>query len=357
LYVEGNGGAEIEGLSDEMLDVAVATQEFLVTMSQMATVFGEKEKAILFKQKADLLQKQINQDWWIPSERRYGDFIADKDKVVKLIDAAIKERTFTDRNQWAINKLNALKEKVQRGEYKDKSYCVFYNGSGISPLIAGIADDDKAKQMLESVGFFTNKFGLYIAGIARPDDITLEEQSVAFRLNHAFNYNEAVMPAGTSALIYAECKYGTPDSAMKYVNKLLETYSYATPGTTYEISPDYGMFLQAWNVGGINTPLINFFFGVNPNAYNKTIDLKPDFPVKWSYARLSNILIGDTKLLIDYKKDAKNSCSYIIKSEKKNWKVLFEVPKNAKNIEFNGEKVKSRIIECTGLENKVTFTI
>ena len=357
LYVEGNGGVEIQGLNDEMLDVAVGTQKFLLTMSEMSNVFGEKEKSLEFKQKADLLQKKINEDWWIPSEKRYGDFIADNDKVVKLIDAAIKERTFADRNQWAIKKLNSLKEKVIKGEYNDKSYCVFYNGGGILPLVAGIADDEKARQMLESVGFFTNKFGLYIAGIARPDDITLEEKSIAYKLNHKFNYNEAVMPSGTSKMIYAECKYGTPDSAMKYINKLMETYSYATPGTTYEISPDYGMFLQAWNIGGINTPLIHYFFGVHPNAYYKTVNLKPNFPKKWGYAQLKNILIGNNKLSIDYKKDNQNRCTYTIKSQKKNWKILFEVPKNAKDTELNGVIIKSSTIEFKGLENTLTFTL
>ena len=165
------------------------------------------------------------------------------------------------------------------------------------------------------------------------------------------------MPAGTSGLIYAECKYGTADSAMKYVNKLLETYSYATPGTTYEISPDYGMFLQAWNVGGINTPLIHYFFGINPNAYYRTINLKPNFPTKWGYAKLDNILIGDNKLSIDYKKGDKNRCAYVIKSEKENWKILFELPKNAKNIEVNGVKFEGKVCKLTEGENKVVFSL
>ena len=41
LYVEGYGGVEIEGLDDEMLDVACHTQTFLQSMSEMALIFDD----------------------------------------------------------------------------------------------------------------------------------------------------------------------------------------------------------------------------------------------------------------------------------------------------------------------------
>ena len=91
------------------------------------------------------------------------------------------------------------------------------------------------------VPYFCNKYGLYISGIARPDDITLEEGSVVDRLKGDFNYNNAVMVVATSGLATAACQYGNSDAALPFMQRILNSFSFATPGTTYEVSPDYGM--------------------------------------------------------------------------------------------------------------------
>ena len=93
-----------------------------------------------------------------------------------MIDMALQERVIPNRNEWARKELTALKERILKGEHKEKGFTVFYNASCLLPIKEGIADRDKALQMLDEVSFFTNKFGIYVAGIARPDDITLEEE-------------------------------------------------------------------------------------------------------------------------------------------------------------------------------------
>ena len=72
------------------------------------------------------------------------------------------------------------------------------------------------------------------------------------------------------------------ESARKYIRQILNNFSFATPGTTYEVSPDYGMFVQAWNVSGYNIPLIHYVFGVDPMAYKKEINIKTDIPASLS---------------------------------------------------------------------------
>ena len=123
------------------------------------------------------MKEKINEDWWSPSEKRFADFISDQQKAVQLIDMALQERVIPNRNEWARKELTALKERILKGEHKEKGFTVFYNASCLLPIKEGIADRDKALQMLDEVSFFTNKFGIYVAGIARPDDITLEECS------------------------------------------------------------------------------------------------------------------------------------------------------------------------------------
>jgi hypothetical protein len=355
LYVEGYGGVEIEGLNDEMLDVAYHTQTFLQTMSEMALVFDEPALSKEYGEKAEILKKKINEDWWNAPENRYFDFISSKSKALQLIDIAMEKRVSDDRNKWAKEKLTDLKARIKSGEYTEKGYSVYYNPS-TGVLTSGVADKEKAVKYLESVPFFTNKYGLYISGIARPDDITLEETSVAHRLKGEFNYHQAIMIGATSGLAIAECKYRGADYAMNYIGKILNNYSFAAPGTTYEVSPDYGMFVQAWNVAGINIPLIQYFFGVDPMAYKKEITIKPDMPTAWSYAKLERLLIGENELSIDFKK-VENKRIYNIDNSQEGWTINFVLPDNVNTVRVNGKDIDagSGVISLSGNKNTLEF--
>ena len=208
--------------------------------------------------------------------------------------------------------------------------------------------------MLDEVSFFTNKFGIYVAGIARPDDITLEECSVADRLNGDFNYNEAIMQGATSSLAIAEWQYRGFERARKYIRQILNNFSFATPGTTYEVSPDYGMFVQAWNVSGYNIPLIHYVFGVDPMAYKKEINIKTDIPEDWEYAKLDNLLVGNNQLSIDYQKSGQQK-SFVISCTENGWNLHFTIPVNCKSIKINGKEIpaNSGSIDLTGIKNTI----
>lgn len=193
-----------------------------------------------------------------------------------------------------------------------------------------------------------------MAGIARPDDITLEECSVADRLNGDFNYNEAIMQGATSSLAIAECQYRGFESARKYIRQILNNFSFATPGTTYEVSPDYGMFVQAWNVSGYNIPLIHYVFGVDPMAYKKEINIKTDIPEDWEYAKLDNLLVGNNQLSIDYQKSGQQK-SFVISCTENGWNLHFTIPVNCKSIKINGKEIpaNSGSIDLTGIKNTI----
>lgn len=355
LYVEGYGGVEIEGLNDEMLDVATATQAFLHNMSLMASIFDESALAKEYADKAGILKNKINEDWWSKQENRYFDFHADKKKAVELIDMALKERVSDGRNKWAKAKLTSLKKQILSGEYKEKGYIVFYN-SPLGVLNEGVADEKKAIAILENMSFFTNKFGLYVSGIARPDDIALDEGSVAYRLNGDFNYREAIMTIGTSSLAIAECKFRGSDYAMKYIHQILNNFSYATPGTTYEVSPDYGMFCQAWNISGLNIPLIQCIFGVDPMAYTKTISIKPDIPSNWDFAKLERLLVGENELSIDFKRVG-NKRLLAIDNSQEGWKIDVCLPSHIKSAKINGQSISIQggKITLDGLKHTIEY--
>ena len=334
-YIEGYGGAEIEGLNSEMLDVQVATAVFLKTMADMASILKDMDAAKAYRQKAEQLRININRDWWVPTEKRYGDFISGKEKAISIIDSALVKRVDPARNAWAQKKLTELKTSIQNGSYPYKAYVVYYN-AGASPLDAGLSDTSKAVETLKGIGFFTNKYGLYISGIERPDDIRVDEGT--FHHDKEFNYNRAVMPAATGSLAIIACRYGSPDTALYYMHILLNSFSFATPGTTYEVSPDYGMFVQAWNIRGINIPLIHYFFGIDPLAYKKEINLRPDFPDAWGNASIKDVIIGDNLLSVDYRKSGETK-EYTVKMTKPLWNVKLYVG-SCRKILLNGKNVK-----------------
>jgi hypothetical protein len=314
-YIEGYGGVEIQGLNAEMLDVQVATQVFLEVMGHMAMTLDDTTAARMYQQKAAQLRQSINRDWWVPRESRFADFISTKEKAISIIDTALAKRVQPGRNVWAREKLTTLRASILDGTYGNDAYVVYYN-AGLGPLEEGVADSSKAVEALRRVGFFTNKFGLYISGIERPDDIRADEGS--FQHDSTFNYNRAIMPIATANLIIAECRYGSADTALLYMHKLLNSFSFASPGTTYEVSPDYGMFVQGWNIRGIHTPLIHYFFGIDPLAYRKEITLRPNFPTAWAHASIADVIVGDNLLSMTYRRSS-SGAEYTVKTSMPNW--------------------------------------
>jgi hypothetical protein len=307
----------------------------LETMADMASILNDVDAAKTYHQKAEQLRININRDWWVPTEKRYGDFISTKEKAISIIDSALAKRVDPARNTWAQKKLTELKASIQNGSYPDHAYVVYYNANA-NPLEAGLADTTKAVEALKRIRFFTNKYGLYISGIERPDDIRVDEGT--FHHDKEFNYNRAVMPAATASLAIIACRYGSPDTALYYMHMLLNSFSFATPGTTYEVSPDYGMFVQAWNIRGINIPLIHYFFGIDPLTYKKEIRLKPNFPEAWGNASIKNVIIGDNLLSVDYRKSGELK-QFTVKMTKPLWKVKLYVGSRSQ-ILLNGKNVK-----------------
>jgi len=356
-YIEGYGGVEIEGLNDEMLDVQVNTFKFLEILGKMAFIFNDPAKADEYTQKAARLKDQINKDWWIESENRYADFITTRDKALKIIEDAMIKRVHTGRNEWAGEKLKVLKDQVMNNTYPYQGYVVYYNASGLQPMEEGMTDTLRAIKMLKGATFFTNSFGEYIAGIERPDDVTVDEKRV--HKDSIFTYYRAVMPGATAGLAMAAVRYGMPDTALMYIHKILNSFSFATPGTTYEVSPDYGMFVQAWNVTGINIPLIQYFFGIQPEAFKKEITIQLQMPTSWEYATLNNLIVGNTRFSVQYKK--KNyviTCS--IHSTEPGWNIHFKVSNDVKSIQLNKQTVElssNEQIELKGTDNEIEYTV
>jgi hypothetical protein len=178
----------------------------------------------------------------------------------------------------------------------------------------GIADLDKAIKGLETAKKFTNPFGLFVTGIDR--DASAGSDAGSYKAPKIFTYTGAVMTLPTGVLAVAENQYGRPDQSLEYIQKLARSFSYALPGSMYEVSPDFGMMTQAWNVFGFAVPIVENFFGIKPRADLKEITIAPRMPSAWKEASIENVEIGDNRISVYYKQGQSPRVT-----QTKNWKI------------------------------------
>jgi cellobiose phosphorylase len=100
----------------------------------------------------------------------------------------------------------------------------------------------------------------------------------------------------------------------------------------YEVSPDYGMFSQAWNIYSFGVPIVSQFFGVQPNAEKREIIITPQMPTQWEAASVENIRVAETVISIKYRKH-KNGFSIHVESSNPRWRIT-PVPRPDYQIEI-----------------------
>jgi len=127
------------------------------------------------------------------------------------------------------------------------------------------------------------------------------------------------LPTGVQAI--AENNYGHPDRALDYLKRMSRSFSYALPGSMYEVSPDYGMIAQAWNIYSFAVPIIGQFFGIKPQAAQKEITIHPLMPRAWDQAQLENVKVADNEISVYYKVEATGFTRLKINQKQENWSV------------------------------------
>ena len=165
-----------------------------------------------------------------------------------------------------------------------------------TPMEVGIADSLKAIKALETAKQFVNPFGVFVTGIDR--DASAGSDEGAYKAPPIFTYTGAVMTLPTGVQARAENNYGRPNEALNYLERMTRSFSYALPGSMYEVSPDFGMMTQAWNIYSYAYPIVHQFFGIQPNAANKEIVILPQMPDAWTEASLENVKIGSNTISI-----------------------------------------------------------
>ncbi len=267
---------EIHGLESEMIDVASYTQKGFSDAAKIAHALGDFVSAEKYQEKANQLKAKINDDFWVEDFDSYADFIASDEETLKLIEDAIV-RADTLNKPWAIEELKQTRDYILQNPSEEvRPFVLHHNWVVNTPMEMGIATPEKAKRALKTAEKFVNPFGVFVTGIDR--DESAGQDLGSFKGSKVFSYTGAVMTLTNRVSAVAENNYGNPNKALDYLKRMGRSFSFALPGSIYEVSPDYGMFAQAWNLYSYAVPTVQQFFGLNPNAGNKELTLSPLMP-------------------------------------------------------------------------------
>jgi cellobiose phosphorylase len=85
----------------------------------------------------------------------------------------------------------------------------------------------------------------------------------------------------------------------------------------YEVSPDFGMMTQAWNIYALAVPIVSYYFGIQPNAAKEQIVIQPNLPSSWKEVGMENIKVGENVISVQVENGS------IEISQTQDWKIIF----------------------------------
>lgn len=358
-FPEGFGMMEIHGLDSEMIDVATYTQQAFSAAAQMAKALNELTLAENYQKMATQLKTKINRDFWSEDFDSYADFIGTDMQALHLIEDAII-RADTLNKPWAIKELKETANFIKKNPSNSpRPFVLHHNWVVNTPMEVGIADTTKALKALRTAEQFVNPFGVFVTGIDRDASAGADENT--FVAPKIFSYTGAVMTLPTGVQAIAENNYGRPDKALEYLERMTRSFSYALPGSIYEVSPDYGMMTQAWNIYSYAYPIVQQFIGLQPEAYNKTVVIRPNMPLTWNNASLENVIVGDGENSVSVYFERKgDNLQLKVTQTNTDWTLLIDTPTGYKDITETSEEAsldstKKRLIS-NAKEISLTFS-
>src|SRR6056300_383764 len=343
----GYGMMEIHGMNGEMIDVASYSVQGWEALGQTALAMDNDAGTAEWAGKnAARLSKYINEYYWIESAGAYADVRGRPGQAVSLVRDAIERAKGLDK-PWAVAELEEIKKialqhmlssmpDVDEVDWSPSSYpySIHHNWIVNTPMEVGSAPEEYALKALDKAAQYSNPFGMFITGIDRDESAGTDTDGFAKR-KKTFTYVGAVMTLPTGVAAVAENNYGRPDNALDYLHRMTRSWGYAHPGSMYEVSPDFGMMCQAWNIYSFAYPIVRQFFGVQPDPQQHKITIDLAFPSNWTHPQLKGIAIGEGELqtyldVAFLKGDAIRKNQLLLIQEGPNvWTLRTKIPKGA----------------------------
>ena len=331
---DGYGMMEIHGMNGEMIDVAAYTAQAWGALYESALLQDDDKVAAWAGRSAAELSAYINENYWVKDAGAYADVRGSKAQVLELIDGAI-ERAEGLNKPWAVEELKTTKKAAAASVGEMNPYSVHHNWIVNTPMEVGFAPEEYALKALDKAAQYTNPFGMFVTGIDRDESAGTDTDGFAKR-KKTFTYVGAVMTLPTGVAAVAENNYGRPNKALDYLHRMSRSWGYAHPGSMYEVSPDFGMMCQAWNIYSFGYPVVRQFFGIYPMAEKKIVEIDPHFPTSWTRPQLKRVVIGEgedrTELDISFVKGENGNKNqlHILQTANEPWSIMTPVQDHAR---------------------------
>ena len=344
---DGYGMMEIHGMNGEMIDVAAYTVQAWGALYESALLQDDDKVAAWAGRSAAELSAYINENYWVKDAGAYADVRGTPSQAVSLIEDAIQRAKELDK-PWAVAELEETKKialddmlrsmpDIDEVDWSPTSYpySVHHNWIVNTPMEVGFAPEEYALKALDKAAQYTNPFGMFVTGIDRDESAGTDTDGFAKR-KKTFTYVGAVMTLPTGVAAVAENNYGRPDKALDYLHRMSRSWGYAHPGSMYEVSPDFGMMCQAWNIYSFGYPIVRQFFGIYPMAGKKIVEIDPQFPTDWTRPQLKRVVIGEgedrTELDISFVKGENGNKNqlHILQTANEPWSIMTPVQDHAR---------------------------
>jgi hypothetical protein len=339
LFPEGYGIMEVYGLDAELIDVAVYTQQALVSTAHVAEVLGHRGPAERYRRLASELKTRINDRFWVDQAGSYADFHGTTAQAVSAAKGARRQiglkgadkltrhdRELMDHYEELARTFSAMPDTI-RGWLTNENWVI------TTPLEMAIAPRERAIRLLdrirrENVG----EYGPYLSAVER----------------------DRMMTIATGVQAVSEAKYGRTEEALWYMDRIVETFNLVTPGSISEMMPDEGCFTIAWTSYGIVMPLIQHVFGIRPDALTETVVFDPHVPDGWDDMSIEELPVGNNRVSLSRARTDRG-IEYTVESAESGWTFVLTTrgPVGARYY-LNGESVRAAsAIRMTGRRNHV----
>lgn len=342
LFPYGYGIMEVSGLNAELIDVAVYTHKAIECYAEMSKIFGDLNSYNKYKLLSYKSLENINNLFWDDKLGLYCDFYGTASEAVQAAEGSLRQYSAKGNNaglyEAKSNKgqteyySNLLKYFKTLDPKEEHGWLVNKNWVINTPMEAGIAPREKAIRALENMSSsdFMGQWGPYLSAVNK---------------NHS-------MTISTGVQAVAECRYGRVDNGMRFVEQIANTFSKNMPGSITEMMPDYGCFSQLWTVYSLAVPIIQYVYGIFPDAPNETVKLSPQLPDSWNNISIEDQKIGDNSFDWEIRRNSKCT-TYQLTWNKKKWNSILKIEYSPNMIyKLNGKKVTPKVVD-----NNVEFNI
>nr|BBH94280.1 hypothetical protein KTA_24790 [Thermogemmatispora argillosa] len=339
-----------EMASDEVqaLDVAAYLVEALDCLAALATELDDPGLATELRQRAAQTRAHVRDAWWLSREGLFGDLYAPPASLRQqqaLLQAQASAASHRSEETGALYEaIMALQQALQeqapassQAEEAPRPWLLYHMVQALA-LDAGLPSPAQASSLLARLETpeWQERYGLVLNA----------------------RRNRAVMTLPSGALAVGAARYGRPDQALAWMQRMSRAFGLASPGTLSEYAPDGGCFLQLWSSYGIVWPVVHYFFGIRPQVAARRVLCIPQPPSTWPRASLRRIPLASASLDVELTVEP-DSLYVQLTINESTWELLpglaLSPDQHIREARLNGRPVTLRPVQLAGFEGRTIW--